>query len=157
MAMLMDEHATRIQEDPSLSPITWLCISDVTDGHAVEGVKDGRALDAEGREVLILIVSKKFESKSLIQRQRMINAVLFEDLKSGILHSVRMKCLTPDQWEKKGKPQVFRPGAPCSISNHRIESRSEETKCDDDVDDERYLNPKSLHPTSFCACGERAM
>jgi len=153
----MEEHVAKIQDDPSLSPITWLCISDVTDGHAIEGVKDGRALDADGREVLILVVSKKFESKSLIQRQRMINNVLFEDLKSGILHSVRMKCLTPDQWEKRGKPQVFRPGAPCSISNHRIETSSDEAKYDEEDDDRQYLNSKSVPPTSFCVCGEHPM
>jgi len=153
----MEEHVAKIQDDPSLSPITWLCISDVTDGHAIEGVKDGRALDADGREVLILVVSKQFESKSLIQRQRMINNVLFEDLKSGILHSVRMKCLTPDQWEKRGKPQVFRPGAPCSISNHRIETSSDEAKYDEEDDDRQYLNSKSVPPTSFCVCGEHPM
>ena len=153
----MEEHVAKIQDDPSLSPITWLCISDVTDGHAIEGVKDGRALDADGREVLILVVSKKFESKSLIQRQRMINNVLFEDLKSGILHSVRMKCLTPDQWEKRGKPQVFRPGAPCSISNHRIETSSDEAKYDEEDDDRQYLNSKAVPPTSFCVCGEHPM
>lgn len=109
----MDKHAARIQDDPALTPITWLCISDVTDGHAVEGVKDGRALSADGREALILVVSSQFEQKALLQRQRMVNSVLTEDLKSGLLHSVQMRCLTPAQWEKVGKPRSFHPDKPC--------------------------------------------
>eukprot|EP00587_Corethron_hystrix_P000475 CAMPEP_0113313788 /NCGR_PEP_ID=MMETSP0010_2-20120614/10080_1 /TAXON_ID=216773 ORGANISM="Corethron hystrix, Strain 308" /NCGR_SAMPLE_ID=MMETSP0010_2 /ASSEMBLY_ACC=CAM_ASM_000155 /LENGTH=92 /DNA_ID=CAMNT_0000169887 /DNA_START=263 /DNA_END=538 /DNA_ORIENTATION=- /assembly_acc=CAM_ASM_000155 len=45
----------------ALSPVTHLCISDVTDGHAAAGFLDGRALAAEGREALILAVSSRFE------------------------------------------------------------------------------------------------
>lgn len=110
----MEVHAERIQEHPSLSPVAWLCISDVTDGHAVEGFRDGRALDADGREMLVLVVSERFQKKSPLQRHRMVNRVFQTDLESGSLHSVRMKCLTPDQWERRGRPPSFRPGAPCS-------------------------------------------
>ena len=36
-----------------------------------------------------------------------MNEVLSEDLCSGRLHSVRMKCMTQAQWNRKGKPQAF--------------------------------------------------
>ena len=36
-----------------------LAVTDVTDGHAVEGVRDGRALHADGREILVLVVADR--------------------------------------------------------------------------------------------------
>jgi len=113
LKIIMDSYANLIRK--ALNPITWLCITDVTDGHAVEGALDGRALSADGLETLILVVSIQFEKKTLLQRQRMVNHVLAEDLTSGALHSVRMICLTPNQWEKRGRPTSLRPGAPCSL------------------------------------------
>jgi len=110
---MLDKHAAPLMN--ALSPVTWLCITDATDGHAVEGFADGRALSAEGLEALILVVSSRFERKSLIQRQRMVNTVLRDDLTDGSLHSVRMKCLTPAQWEGAGRPPSLRPGAPCTV------------------------------------------
>ena len=38
-------------------------MTDVTDGHAVQGKEDGRALRADGREVLILVVADRCASK----------------------------------------------------------------------------------------------
>jgi hypothetical protein len=43
----------------ALAPVHHLNVSDVTDGHAVEGVRDGRALRADGREILVLVVSDR--------------------------------------------------------------------------------------------------
>ena len=40
-----------------------LAVTDVTDGHAVQGKEDGRALRADGREVLILVVADRCASK----------------------------------------------------------------------------------------------
>ena len=134
----------------ALAPVHHLAVTDVTDGHAVEGVLDGRALRADGREILVLVVSAAFDGQSLIDRQRAVNAVLAEDLSTGkphhtaphsithycahccvhsitlhrtllhtrhdtlphvciagVLHSVRMKCWTPAQWERQGAPHSF--------------------------------------------------
>ena len=44
----------------ALTPVHHLAVTDVTDGHAVEGVLDGRALRADGREILVLVVSARF-------------------------------------------------------------------------------------------------
>lgn len=106
------EQALRVSLKPS-----HLCISDVSDGHTVQGVLDGRALHADGREILLLIVSEQFNTCStLIERQRLVNDVLAEDLLSGRLHSVRMKCWTKAQWGAKGEPLTFSEDVPCSLS-----------------------------------------
>ena len=87
--------------------LTYLAVTDVTDGHAADGVKDGRALRADGRDILILAVSDSFEGMPLLDRQRKINEVLSGDLSSGILHSLRMKCWTRAQWDHQGRPKAF--------------------------------------------------
>lgn len=48
----------------------------------------------------VLVVSAAFEGKSRIDRQRMINDLLKEELKSG-LHALTQKTLTPTEWEKQ--------------------------------------------------------
>merc|ERR1712029_315161 len=126
-------------------------IIDVTDGHTAEGVKDGRALRADGKEVLILVVLSKFERKSILQRQRMINKVLFQDLNNGKLHSVRMRCLTPAQWEKMGKPKTFQPDAPCSDNAYSFRNSNNRPT---------YSKIPILKPTvtpSLCVCGDYSM
>ena len=110
-------YANALRGAPSLSPITHLCIVDVTDGHTEDGVLDGRALAADGLEVLLVVVSERFVGLPLLARQRMVNSVLAADLASGRLHSVRMKCWTPAQWEGKGCPQSFNPGLPCPLAS----------------------------------------
>lgn len=48
----------------------------------------------------VLIVSQAFTGKSRIDRQRMINDLLKDELQSG-LHALTQKTLTPDEWEKQ--------------------------------------------------------
>ena len=110
-------YANALRGAPSLSPITHLCIVDVTDGHTEDGVLDGRALAADGLEVLLVVVSERFAGLPLLARQRMVNSVLAADLASGRLHSVRMKCWTPAQWEGKCCPHSFNPGEPCPLAS----------------------------------------
>ena len=74
MQELEDTIGNRLQA--ALAPIHHLAVTDVTDGHAVEGVKDGRALRADGREILVLVVSARFDGMTPIDRQRAVNAVL---------------------------------------------------------------------------------
>ena len=110
--------------EQACAPVHYLCVSDVTDGHAVEGAKDGRALRAEGRELKVLIVSASFNSMSRPARQQVVNRVLADAIKSGALHSVQMRCWAPEEWVEKGSPVDL--GAPCSYSstagnNHDVE------------------------------------
>ena len=39
--------------EEACAPLHYLCVTDVTDGHAIEGVKDGRALRADGRDIKV--------------------------------------------------------------------------------------------------------
>ena len=79
-------------------PVTWLRVSDKSDGHTTAGFEDGRALDADGLELHVLIVAECFQGRSPLARQQMVNSVLIDDLRSGRIHSVQMKCWTPAQW-----------------------------------------------------------
>ncbi|XP_034413052.1 bolA-like protein 2 [Cyclopterus lumpus] len=47
----------------------------------------------------VLVVSTQFEGKPLLQRHRMVNTCLAEELKE--IHAFEQKTLTPEQWEKQ--------------------------------------------------------
>ncbi|XP_046449820.1 bolA-like protein 2 isoform X3 [Daphnia pulex] len=64
----------------------------------VEDLSDGC-----GAKISVIVVSKQFEGKPLLQRHRLVNSVLEEELKS--IHAFSQKTLTPEQWEKlKNQP-----------------------------------------------------
>jgi len=98
------EYEARLRK--ALDPVLHVHISDVSDGHTVEGVKTGRALDADGRELTVLCVSSQFEGRSMFEQQQMVNEVLLPELKSGKIHSVHIECLTPQQWQGSGDAPV---------------------------------------------------
>ncbi|CAF93872.1 unnamed protein product, partial [Tetraodon nigroviridis] len=47
----------------------------------------------------VLVVSPQFNGKSLLQRHRMVNTCLAEELKE--IHAFEQKTLTPEQWDKQ--------------------------------------------------------
>ncbi|XP_077355447.1 bolA-like protein 2 [Festucalex cinctus] len=47
----------------------------------------------------VLVVSSQFEGKPLLQRHRMVNTCLAEELKD--IHALEQKTLTPEQWQKQ--------------------------------------------------------
>ncbi|XP_068569086.1 bolA-like protein 2 [Cebidichthys violaceus] len=47
----------------------------------------------------VLVVSSQFEGKPLLQRHRMVNTCLAEELKE--IHAFEQKTLTPEQWDKQ--------------------------------------------------------
>jgi len=55
--------------------------------------------DGCGAKISALIVSEQFEGKALLQRHRLVNSVLEEELKS--IHAFSQKTLTPEQWHKQ--------------------------------------------------------
>lgn len=61
---------------------------------AVEDQSDGC-----GAKFKVLVVSPKFIGKPLLQRHRLVNGVLQEELK--VIHAFSMKTLTPEQWEQQ--------------------------------------------------------
>lgn len=60
---------------------------------AIEDFSDGC-----GFKFHVLVVSKKFEGMSLIQRQRLVNEILKDEMKE--IHALTQKTLTPEQWKK---------------------------------------------------------
>lgn len=54
----------------------------------------------------VLAVSEKFDGKTRIDRQRMINDLLKEELQNG-LHALTQKTLTPSEWEKQKEALNF--------------------------------------------------
>jgi len=51
----------------------------------------------------VIAVSGQFNGKSLLQRHRLINAALEEELANGI-HALALHTMTPDEWfEKNGQ------------------------------------------------------
>ncbi|XP_078040164.1 bolA-like protein 2 isoform X2 [Augochlora pura] len=55
--------------------------------------------DGCGAKFSVIVVSDAFEGKPLLQRHRLVNAVLEEELKT--IHAFSQKTLTPEQWEKQ--------------------------------------------------------
>ena len=55
----------------------------------------------------VLIVSQAFEGRSRLDRQRLVNELLKEELQTG-LHALMQKTLTPSEWEtQKDVAQTF--------------------------------------------------
>lgn len=55
--------------------------------------------DGCGAKFSVIIVSDVFKGKPLLQRHRLVNGVLEEELKN--IHAFSQKTLTPEQWENQ--------------------------------------------------------
>ncbi|KAK6192228.1 hypothetical protein SNE40_003734 [Patella caerulea] len=53
--------------------------------------------DGCGSKFQAMIVSPLFEGKPLLQRHRLVNSTIAEEMKT--VHAFQMKTLTPQQWE----------------------------------------------------------
>ena len=49
----------------------------------------------------VTVVTESFNEAKLLARHRMINAILADELRSGI-HALALHTLTPDEWFEKG-------------------------------------------------------
>uniref|UniRef100_K3X665 BolA-like protein n=1 Tax=Globisporangium ultimum (strain ATCC 200006 / CBS 805.95 / DAOM BR144) TaxID=431595 RepID=K3X665_GLOUD len=52
----------------------------------------------------VVVVTEQFEGKPLIQRHRMVNELLQEELSSGV-HALSIQSKTPEQWAKSSNVQ----------------------------------------------------
>jgi len=50
----------------------------------------------------VVVISEAFEGPSLIQRHRLVNALLEAELAGGV-HALSIKAKTPAQWDKNRK------------------------------------------------------
>ena len=63
-----------------------------------------------GASFLIEIVSEKFEGKRLLERHRLVNAALEEEMKE--IHALSIKkALTPEQWKQSQESENPKPAA----------------------------------------------
>ena len=63
-----------------------------------------------GASFVIEIVSEKFEGKRLLERHRLVNAALEEELKE--IHALSIKkALTPEQWKQQQESENPKPAA----------------------------------------------
>ena len=52
-----------------------------------------------GQSFNAIVVSSDFEKKSLLQRHRLVNSALKQEI--AAIHAWTPKCFTPEQWEKE--------------------------------------------------------
>nr|XP_008352640.1 protein BOLA2 [Malus domestica] len=63
-----------------------------------------------GASFAIEIVSEQFEGKRLLERHRLVNSSLEEEMKE--IHALSIKkALTPEQWKQQQESQVSKPAA----------------------------------------------
>ncbi|XP_066600574.1 bolA-like protein 2 isoform X3 [Prorops nasuta] len=55
--------------------------------------------DGCGAKFSVTVVSDAFKNKPLLQRHRLVNSILEDELKD--IHAFSQKTLTPEQWEKQ--------------------------------------------------------
>ncbi len=65
-----------------------------------------------GREThfKVVVVSTRFAGLALVQRHRLVNQSLADELRSGV-HALSIEALTPEQWEARGGAVMTSP--PC--------------------------------------------
>ena len=49
----------------------------------------------------VVVVSERFEQKSLVEQHQLVNQILAEDL-AGPIHALSIQAKTPSQWEVSG-------------------------------------------------------
>lgn len=63
-----------------------------------------------GASFVIEIVSEQFEGKRLLERHRVVNSALEEEMKE--IHALSIKkALTPDQWKQQQEAEKPKPAA----------------------------------------------
>jgi acid stress-induced BolA-like protein IbaG/YrbA len=126
--------------------VEHLDIKDCTNGHAIEGFLDGsgRALDPNGLELELTVVSQAFRDMRPLARQRLVSEALGPELVSGKIHALpRMKAWTPEQWQAK------RAAAPAGESESA--AAPEEKKDDGSQQSKRRRDDAG---EMSCACAE---
>jgi len=72
---------------------------------SIEGVTFVKVEDQSGgcgSAFFVIVVAESFEGKGVLERQKVVNACIKEEMKE--IHAVSMKTFTPKQWEtKKGE------------------------------------------------------
>jgi BolA protein len=80
---------------------------------ALEVINESHMHSGKAKEThfKVVVVSDRFDEKRLVQRHRMVNETLAEELDAG-LHALSIVAYTPAQWEERGG--VIPASPPCS-------------------------------------------
>jgi BolA protein len=80
---------------------TYLEVVDESHRHAGHaGARGG------GGHYIATIVSEAFAGKSLLERQRLVYALVAEEMRSGAIHALALTTKTPAEWEPGRPPAV---------------------------------------------------
>lgn len=98
MAAPTDTQAEAVQNSTGITPETLTetlkSSTDLNASHVdIQDISGGC-----GASFAALIVSDAFQGKSALQRHRLVNGILKDEIKA--IHAWTPKCLTPEQWEK---------------------------------------------------------
>ncbi|MFV2055832.1 MAG: BolA family protein [Thiohalomonadales bacterium] len=60
----------------------------------------------DGSHFEATVVGVCFEGKSLLQKQKMVYALLSDKITNGEIHAITIKAYTPEEWQKASRFQV---------------------------------------------------
>ncbi len=70
-----------------------------------EALSDARVVPSgEACNLHLIIISPDFQDLSILKRQQMVLASLYENLATGELHAITLKTYTPCEWDSQPKP-----------------------------------------------------
>lgn len=99
MAAPTDTAATEVQNSTGITPET------LTESLRTSSTLSASHVDIQdisggcGQSFAALIVSDAFQGKSALQRHRLVNGILKEEIKA--IHAWTPRCLTEEQWQKE--------------------------------------------------------
>ncbi len=63
-------------------------------------------VSGDGSHFDVVVVGDVFEGKSMVDEQRMVYATLGDNITSGAIHAINIKCHTPAEWATVSKLQI---------------------------------------------------
>lgn len=97
------QHSARMSSDSPVYTADYLTEKLKKDLEAIHVDIEDLSNCGCGMKFDAILVSPKFEGQAILKRQRMVNAILSEEMKH--IHAFTMQTLTPDQWKEKQAKQ----------------------------------------------------
>jgi len=99
MAAPTDTAASEVQNSTGITPDTLSETLKTSDTLKASHVDIQDISGGCGQSFAAVIVSDAFQGKSALQRHRLVNGLLKEEIKA--IHAWTPRCLTAEQWEKE--------------------------------------------------------
>uniref|UniRef100_A0A1B6CQ43 BolA-like protein n=1 Tax=Clastoptera arizonana TaxID=38151 RepID=A0A1B6CQ43_9HEMI len=65
--------------------------------------------DGSGSYVKVIVVTSQFKGKPLLERHKMVNSLLADELKTSI-HALTIEARTPEEWKKVAEKRKLESG-----------------------------------------------